>query len=1075
MGIRSPVRIRPDSAVLVAIALLLGGCSRGYFDSTISRHKYDGQQRPASIQVSDPQLYKRENLINERREEYEYLTDLLAKSRTIDFVPELVRDIETISALSLQLGLSFDAGTKLQFERATQLSDLEQQIAITKLQAQLAQVRRDLELMQANLANQTTPSGALTSGTTATTLPKVTPPGLGDAKEIATRLESLAKSLTDRLDKPSVAPRLSAAGVSPRELFQDRQAYRRDIQSALNSTALDELHDRQGNSLFRLQFRATVLPEEAADELGVLQMQIRRPAYAAGSALFAGTLEKLYREWLDHVRNRLNTTDAEGRLHSDPTLLQLATEQNVFVVLDLTVPRDKGGVPAEPEDESAKPKPPQAPAQPPPAQPVSQDADKAAGCKMGFFQYVGEPPPSCHTLRIPFPASFKISTALDLHTRTDGFSNTWLRKMRKARSEMVLVIQDLPGITENVELSAELKTKCAGVTDRGTPVRQAYEDSLAITVGKHTLSQFRGGYTWAISGLGPKDRLAALAVADRAATITGSLNSADNFVRAYRQLQARCRMTMNPELAADKTEEKFTVPDQFRDALFELDTNTQIWSAKGRVSTYAVSPTALAQRVSTAARAADAIQLAAALAGALPARGLGLNTGIGAMRSVSGRADTIERAPLIIGYSTPAFRKNAGDDLNEPVFGWLLGPRVVLDAEKNALALEHHLAPYDLTADVSMPGWWPDVEIRSEAAWAPNWRSNRNTVISAPIPESRRTITMPMRHSKGDLDGVTALVVETQEGVRLPTPSIAQVDPSPVSDCVQSAIFLVRGSNIWRATAASLLGVPGKNISVLPDMEGISVTFDIASLPAGSGMAKLLVATPHGVAPFDIPVRGSRLVNNCAVTPKPAITSVLPGTIYACDAKIRLLVSVDKDFPGVVTKVHLGLIPATHSQLAGNVLEVTIDDAIDQKGGKQTTLPLILTTTKGVVSKDVNIERDDCKNRSSLPVGAFAVPYPIGSLDVCSKEPTVLVVGDGVKRIDRVQAASAKPQFNLISKSVRIIPAASAAELTFVAPKPLPKDPPTQIKLILLAGQKVITTLDVPAFCGGTQSAGTKE
>ncbi len=75
--------------IVVTVPFVVFGCIGGYYDTTLSHLDYNGEQRPASIQVSDPQLYKREDLINERREETEYLKDLLNKSRTIEFAPEL--------------------------------------------------------------------------------------------------------------------------------------------------------------------------------------------------------------------------------------------------------------------------------------------------------------------------------------------------------------------------------------------------------------------------------------------------------------------------------------------------------------------------------------------------------------------------------------------------------------------------------------------------------------------------------------------------------------------------------------------------------------------------------------------------------------------------------------------------------------------------------------------------------------------------------------------------------------------------------------------------------------------------
>lgn len=958
--------------VLLACVLPISGCvNGGYFDSSITRLDYSAKQDPASIQVSDAQLYKRENLINERREEQEYLADLLAKSRTVEFAPQLMRDLEMVSSLSVQLGLSFDSSSKLQLERASQLSDLEQQIAVTKLQTQLAQLRRDLDLLQQKLPDQTTPSGAAGTAVSSTALPKIVAPGLTDAKDIAVRLESLVKGLTDRLDKTSVAPRTAAAGVSPRELFQDRQAYRREIQSAINSTALDELHDVRGNSLFRLQFRAVVLPGSSDKELGVLQMQIQRPAFTTTE--LAPVLTGLYFEWLDHARLRLNEQTNEGKLRSDPTMLQLAAERKVFNVLELTVSNT-------PEPAAPKKADGQAGAAPKAkanakGEPVTGDPKKMQAaqtdnkCEFGFFQYDADPAEDCVVVRVAFPPRFESDIARKAQVMTGGFSREWFKRTRGDFQK----IKEARRSIEATPLPKELKQKCDGIfADPKSTVTQSYQEIRQIGESSDSLAQFQEGFTWAAQELGLNYPLAALRVTDAGIVLARVMDDAPNDVEAYRLLQSACGLNPDSTLTQRFLKRDAQVPDLFRDALFESDAKKEKWTARGRVSTYAVSPNVLAQRVSTVARAAEAVQIAASLAASLPSQGLGLSSGIGRMRSVAGKVDALERVPLVVGYSTPAARvKNKA--VTEPAFGWLLGPRVVLDTENNALALEHNLEPYDLTADVSMPGWWPDVSIVTEAIWAPDWKKDPTVVISGPVEKSQRAISLPMRHSRSDLDGITTQILAREGNLRVPRPSISRVEPHEVSDCSSAATFLVHGSNIWRTSFAYLSGLQGRNVTVLPDMTGISVTFDIASLPPGSGFANLTVTTPDGPASIPVSVRGSRLVNNCAVAVKDptalSITSVLPGTLYACDDKPRLLVTGKNFKPSDVTSAYLGTLEGDYSAINGDkALKVTFKTKIGTQGGKQMALPLILTTKDGVVSEDVAIERDGCSHPSSVTV-----------------------------------------------------------------------------------------------------------
>jgi hypothetical protein len=282
--------------------------------------------------------------------------------------------------------------------------------------------------------------------------------------------------------------------------------------------------------------------------------------------------------------------------------------------------------------------------------------------------------------------------------------------------------------------------------------------------------------------------------------------------------------------------------------------------ARGHVSTYAVTPVELAQQVSTAARAANAVQIAASLAASLPAQGIGANAAFGYMNDVTGKVDALERVPLVIGYS----ESNDEDASNGHVgFGWLLGPKVVLDANNKALALEHNLVPYDLTADVSMPGWWPYFDITYNSSWAPDWRTK--SLPDIPIC-SKDSLTLRVQKplSRGDLDGITTLLLTYLISPKVDIVSIGRIDPEIVSACANSVTFLIQGSNLWRTQAAYLLGSPAQAIQVLPDMAGIAATFDMSSLPQrpfSYAPAQIVLSTPSGLTSSYITIDGSRLAD----------------------------------------------------------------------------------------------------------------------------------------------------------------------------------------------------------------------
>ena len=142
---------------------------------------------------------------------------------------------------------------------------------------------------------------------------------------------------------------------------------------------------------------------------------------------------------------------------------------------------------------------------------------------------------------------------------------------------------------------------------------------------------------------------------------------------------------------------------------------------EARVAVYKVGPTEQAQQVSTAARASEAITLAAAVAGKLPAQGIGLDGNAAFARSAMGRADARERVPLVVSFAEPGSSSVTDrcaaplDDRRKgrealvpasvvcreevramPAFGWLLGPRMTVDPVKKRMLLEQQIKPWKL-------------------------------------------------------------------------------------------------------------------------------------------------------------------------------------------------------------------------------------------------------------------------------------------------------------------------------------------------------------------------------------------
>src|SRR5579863_5912236 len=117
------------------VVIVLASC--GFTRYKVEEIDYGQQQNKAAILLSDPQVYARASLINDRRQETEYLKQLLVNSEVkpdgssvVKFSPQIIRDLKTVDVLSASLGLSLGKTDR------TSATDLADQIQVAKLKAQ---------------------------------------------------------------------------------------------------------------------------------------------------------------------------------------------------------------------------------------------------------------------------------------------------------------------------------------------------------------------------------------------------------------------------------------------------------------------------------------------------------------------------------------------------------------------------------------------------------------------------------------------------------------------------------------------------------------------------------------------------------------------------------------------------------------------------------------------------------------------------------------------------------------------------------------------------------------------------
>jgi hypothetical protein len=255
---------KPSNVVAVGVVALVLGACESLFQTPYSLQIAEFDERPpqqaAAIAISDPQIYQRETLVNDRLREARLIKRLLDDSEKPEFTdrfqPQLARDLVSYQAFAAEGRLAADPSKGLAAQRTERLNDLKQEIEETKLRTDLEKARRDLRLVQ----DENTPSEELPETSSNLEQQEPTVPELPDIQRIQQRLEKAAtraKDLLGELEKRAGEGNVRATDIkaTPQEQYRDLSAYRAELRQALAAINLDDLHDLDGNALYRFQFR----------------------------------------------------------------------------------------------------------------------------------------------------------------------------------------------------------------------------------------------------------------------------------------------------------------------------------------------------------------------------------------------------------------------------------------------------------------------------------------------------------------------------------------------------------------------------------------------------------------------------------------------------------------------------------------------------------------------------------------------------------------------------------------------------------------------------------------------------
>ena len=310
--------------------VFLPACTTTPYSLSINKINEDGPQREAAITLSDPQIYQRETLINDRLREAKLIQKLLEESESIgfggettdfrdEFQPQIIREAEAYSSLVAGLNANFNSDLKDSSKQEKEIARLRHQMEVLKLNQELEELKR---LIKESNESASLPKsnkeydGNITDDTTADESSNETEEPVASTiddsqqndveAEETSILDSLTKKVLERISGASKA-NPSSVTATPRDRFRDLQAYRSELRHELAALNLDDLHDNDGNALYRMQFKATVMPGEHKDKFGVVKLDVK------AAEIEEEDKNRLYYSWLNHISYRLNLGSSKNR------------------------------------------------------------------------------------------------------------------------------------------------------------------------------------------------------------------------------------------------------------------------------------------------------------------------------------------------------------------------------------------------------------------------------------------------------------------------------------------------------------------------------------------------------------------------------------------------------------------------------------------------------------------------------------------------------------------------------------------------------------------------------------------
>ncbi|MEO0419859.1 MAG: hypothetical protein AAF249_13425 [Pseudomonadota bacterium] len=775
--------------LILISSTVLAGCGTPFGERVVYDRSVANVR--GTITISDPKLYPREALIQERQDDVNWIKQKMVAARSAVPKPAIQREVETITAFSAAASANIDPAAGAQFKRDEERREIQQRVDLKKQLFEEEKLDDQIEAYRnskkENLGDPADPSAA----------PNVSPADPATIDTLQSGITEQIKTLKSLLDVNAAVPKTPDGLVpSDAETFRYQLGLLDEYKSALNAARLDSLHDLAGKQLVRLNFRATAIPEpDYIKGLGVVQMHIRPPSREDA--------RKVFLDWLNYI----NRTDKERSLTEPDTFSATGAVADLRLVGDFSVRVFEGREVLLPETEAVN----------------------------SFLRQVsafeGFDPQRFEDSIASWRRTTKIKVEKQEETEGEGTAASAL----KEKKPYPFVDDDGWTVVKSPEQGRKvLRDNLDRLCSDGGP-----SNAPVVYFGRKLSWIDENRLLWKILSQPSEPENV-----ERFRALRKKIEAAR---REYSALQSEARSVL--AYSCVDREVAPSVADSFDPFIDQMMGNAA--GAQARV--YEVGPKEQVHQISTVARSANSLALAASLSAAAPGAGVKGNAAANYSRSAAGRAAALERVPAVVGYAQSRTVTGLGSTnttKRSSVFGWVFGPTPVLDPKGNVL-LEQQVTPHDLSVDLAVPGWWTEFSLGVDKVWAPSPTQLATGSLGTAL--TQEIVPVQVAAPQDAFESVSAIF----SLLSLAPYQITETLGGPLSECSATQV-LVKGKNLWRTErvmvfrqsddATVFANLTGSAIALTPDMDSVIVT--IPKVPETLGFdaeepLKLLLMSPR--------------------------------------------------------------------------------------------------------------------------------------------------------------------------------------------------------------------------------------